>query len=106
MLSGHVVTLHLIDQDLPQGLDRGAVRRTQIDAPAGDGHLACQGVACHADPGFFDLFPTTSFPPVRQAIPAWPPQSGAALDAWSLLFSWARTRGPIIEFARVELRCL
>ena len=26
----------------------------------------------HADPGFFDLFPTTSFPPVRQAIPAWP----------------------------------
>ena len=36
----------------------------------------------HADPGFFDLFPTTSFPPVRQAIPAWPQKSGAALDAF------------------------
>ena len=57
----------------------------------------------HADPGFFDLFPTTSFPPVRQAIPAWPPKSGAALDAFPPpLFSGARTRGPIIEFARVD----
>ena len=57
----------------------------------------------HADPGFFDLFPTTYFPPVRQAIPAWPQKSGAALDAFPPpLFSGARTRGPIIEFARVD----
>ena len=57
----------------------------------------------HADPGFFDRFPPTYVPPVRQAIPAWPQKSGAALDAFPPpLFSGARTRGPIIEFARVD----
>ena len=51
----------------------------------------------------FSIFsPTTYFPPVRQAIPAWPQKSGAALDAFPPLFSGARTRGPIIEFARVD----
>ena len=47
----------------------------------------------HADPGFFDLFPTTYFPPVRQAIPAWPQKSGAALDAFPPpIFRGADTR--------------
>ena len=46
----------------------------------------------HADPGFFDLFPPTSFPPVRQAIPAWPQKSGAALDAFPPIFRGADTR--------------
>ena len=79
-------------------------RSSQVgDAAAALGCIASPlGRVRHADPGFFDLFPTTSFPPVRQAIPAWPQKSGAAVDAFPLLFSGARTRGPIIEFARVD----
>ena len=79
------------------------LRSDVIPAAAALGCIASPlGRVRHADPGFFDRFPPTSFPPVRQAIPAWPQKAARPSTHSPPLFSGARTRGPIIEFARVD----
>ena len=57
----------------------------------------------HADPGFFDLFPYNVFPPGTPGDPSVAPKKRRGPRRIPPpLFSGARTRGPIIEFARVD----
>ena len=91
------------------GRSRDRVRTGDAQELAGRRRLAALG-CISSPPGtgaprrsrLFRSFPYNVFPPGTPGDPSVAPKNGAALDAFPLLFSGARTRGPIIEFARVD----